>query len=389
PMWSPWTQDTKARLCYVAGGIYTFHVKVKDSSGRVGAYWKSRTFRGTAQSKVCNGALLRGSAPDVFITQRGLKRHVVSRENFIARGFSWSDVMDVSDSFLNSIPTGEPLLSARADGNLLRGRGSGVYVMEAGVRRHITSPSALADCGYGWDAIYVISDSILNSIATGSSVSGLPCPHLSPPDGTLVRGSSGAIYVMRRGLKRHIPNPATLEAYGYLWGNVNHIPDSTLAGIPTGEPLLDALADGNLLRGGGSGVYVMEAGVRRHITSPSALVDCGYGRDAVFVISNSPLNSVPTGDPLSGPPCPHLSPPDGILVKGTGSAAYVMQQGLKRHVPNLATFAAQGFLWGNVNNIPDSTLGAIPTGEPLLDALADGNLLKGSGSAIYVMQGGL
>ncbi len=36
-----------------------------------------------------------------------------------------------------------------------------------------------------------------------------------------------------------------------------------------------SLADGNLLKGGGSEVYVMEAGVKRHITSPSALADCG------------------------------------------------------------------------------------------------------------------
>ena len=40
--------------------------------------------------------------------------------------------------------------------------------MEAGVRRHITSPSALADCGYGWDAIYLVLDSLLNPIATGA-----------------------------------------------------------------------------------------------------------------------------------------------------------------------------------------------------------------------------
>ena len=56
---------------------------------------------------------------------------------------------------------------------------------------------------------------------------------------------------------------------------------------------------------------------------------------------------------------------DGSLVKGSGPEVYVMEGGLKRHIPDLATFAAMGFLWGNLNNIPDSVLDSIPTGEPL------------------------
>ena len=73
----------------------------------------------------------------------------------------------------------------------------------------------------------------------------------------------------------------------------------------------------------------------------------------------------PPAAPLSGPPCPHVLPPNGSLVKGSGPEVYVMEGGVKRHIPDLATFAAMGFLWGNLNNIPDSVLNSIPTGEPL------------------------
>jgi hypothetical protein len=168
---------------------------------------------------------------------------------------------------------------------------------------------------------------------------------------------------MRRGLKRHIPNPLTFRVEGFRWGNVNRIADSSLAAISTGDPLLSALADGNLLKGSGPEVYVMEGGVKRHVTSPAVMSACGYGWDAVRDIPDGLLNTIPEGASLSGPPCPHLSPPNAALVRGTGAAIYVMQEGLKRHIVNPGVFSACGYRWGNVNRIADSSLAGIPTGD--------------------------
>ena len=68
-------------------------------------------------------------------------------------------------------------------------------------------------------------------------------------DGSLIRGSGPAIYYMSSGIKRHIPNGPTFEAYHLNWGAVASVDDARLNAIPTGRPLLDVLADGNLLRG--------------------------------------------------------------------------------------------------------------------------------------------
>ena len=135
--------------------------------------------------------------------------------------------------------------------------------------------------------------------------------------------------------------------------------------IPTGEPLLDALADGNLLKGSGPEVYVMEGGKKRHITSRDSFTACSYGWDAVYVISDSRLSGIPTGASISGPPCPYLSPPTGSLIQGSGDPVYVMQDGLKRHVPSREAFSDCGYLWGNINLIPDSSLASIPMGDDL------------------------
>jgi hypothetical protein len=300
--------------------------------------------------------------------QGGLKRHVPNQVTFEAQGFLWGNINRVSGSLIGSIPSGQPLLDALADGNLLAGSGPAVYVMEAGIKRHIVSRGAMESCGYGWGAVYTIPDSLLASIPTGASLSGPPCPRLSPPNGALLHGTDDPVYVMRDGIKRHIPNRVTLEAQGFLWGNINNLPESSLASIPSGDPLLDALADGNLLVGSGPAVYVMQAGIKRHIVSRSAMESCGYGWDAVYTIPDSLLASIPTGASLSGPPCPKLSFADGTLLTGSGPKVFVMESGSKRHITSREVFGACVYDWGNINPIPDSVLAGIPTGDSLTGA---------------------
>jgi hypothetical protein len=157
-----------------------------------------------------------------------------------------------------------------------------------------------------------------------------------------------------------------LEAQGFLWGNINQVPDSSLNTIPTGEPLLDALANGNLLKGTGPEVYVMEGGLKRGVTSSSALTACGYGWDAVYVIPDFRLSTIATGSLISGPPCPHLSPPDGTLLRGSDDPIYVMEDSLRRHIINSAVFTSRGYRLGDVNLIPDSSLASIPVGDDLV-----------------------
>src|SRR3972149_1492839 len=106
---------------------------------------------------------------------------------------------------------------------------------------------------------------------------------------------------MQGGLRRPVPTPVTFWAQGYLWGNIDVIADSSLASIPEGQPLLDALADGNLLKGSAPDVYVTDSGRKRHTVSAQMFLPCGYGWAAVAPIPDSRLNSIPTGDPLSGP----------------------------------------------------------------------------------------
>jgi len=388
PAWSPWSTRGSAEFALAVPGLYTFHIAAKDAAGRIG-YQDTRSFVGEPHG-VSDGVLLQGSGPGVYIMQGGLKRHIPNAATFVARGYHWGSVNHVSDGLVYSIPLGRPLLDVLGDGNLVKGSGPAVYVMEGGAKSHVASAGVMDNCGYSWDAIYSLPDSIVGPVPQGQMVYGPPCPHLSPPDGALIKSSGPAVYITQRGLKRQVPNALTFEANALLWGNVDTIADSSLRGVPTGHPVLNVWADGNLLKGSGPAVYVMQGGQKRHVVSSAVLVDCGYGWDEVRSVSDSLLGAIPTGAPLSGPPCPLLIPPQGSLIRGSGPAVYVMEGSTRRHVSS-ADFEGCHYEWGDVSVIADSALARIPSGPSLSGSscpavhLPQGSLIKGSGPAVYVI----
>jgi N-acetylmuramoyl-L-alanine amidase len=390
PAWSPWSREGAAQFSLAVPGAYTFHVMVRDATGRTSVYDDARSFLGVPVGAP-DSALLQGSGPAVYVLQGGLRRLIPNAFTFEARGFRWGKVNRIPDSLLNTFPLGRPLLDVLAGGNLLKGSGPAVYVMQGGARRWITGAAVMSSCGYGWDAIYGLPDSLLFAIPETHSLYGPPCPHFSPPDGALIKGSRPNIYLVQRGIKRRIPNALTFEANGQHWGNVDVIADSNLLNVPTGEPVLDARADGNLLKGSGPAVYAVEGGRKRHVVSADAMAACGYGWDAVRFVSDGQLATLATGASISGPPCPMFMPTEGSLIKGSGPSVYVIEASKKRSIQSAAVFETCHYRWGNVSTIPDSALTRIPSGSALSAApcpaphLPEGALVKGSGPAIYVI----
>ncbi len=94
-------------------------------------------------------------------------------------------------------------------------------------------------CGYYWDAIFTVPDSLMNSIPTGPPLDGSSCPKPTFTDGTLLQGTASAVWVMEGGQKRHAVSAETFLSCGYQWGNINTIPDS----------ILDSISDGPILTG--------------------------------------------------------------------------------------------------------------------------------------------
>jgi hypothetical protein len=59
-----------------------------------------------------------------------------------------------------------------------------------------------------------------------------------PFDGTLLHEQSEpAVYVVQAGVLRHVPDPQVFEAQGYAWGAIGMVPDRGLDGLTKGPPL--------------------------------------------------------------------------------------------------------------------------------------------------------
>ncbi len=116
------------------------------------------------------------------------------------------------------------------------------------------------------------------------------------PDGTAIRRSTGSIYLIDGGKRRHIPDPPTVAALG-LQGHIRQdIPDSQIDAIPLGAPL--PRLESKFIRCDDTGaIYILEKGKRRHIPNPTTLVRKFPGAD----IKNIPCadaDAIPLGDQI-------------------------------------------------------------------------------------------
>lgn len=111
---------------------------------------------------------------------------------------------------------------------------------------------------------------------------------LTPPRG-------GPIYLMDRGVRRHIPNPATYNNLFRDWNGV--ISDVDVDIIPEGPPLLDGAI---LFRPDGRPeVYMIDDAGKRHVVSPEAMDKYYFNWNTIVQVPEVITRFVPDSDPLS------------------------------------------------------------------------------------------
>jgi hypothetical protein len=107
--------------------------------------------------------LVKGSGPEVFLIQNGVRRWITDSQSFDAYGFKFRDVKELFDSDLNKYPLGLPISN---DGTLLKGSGSQVYIIVDGTRRLIVG-SVFEKYQFHLKKIHRVSDRYLFSIPEG------------------------------------------------------------------------------------------------------------------------------------------------------------------------------------------------------------------------------
>ncbi len=100
-----------------------------------------------------------------------------------------------------------------------------------------------------------------------------------------------AVYLVRNGVRRHIPDRTTLTAMGFTWGDVKIINNGIMEEIHRGTAI-PSRKDGNVYKGSGNEVYIMEDQKRRWARTASVFNN-DWSR--VKHISDNDLNEIPLG----------------------------------------------------------------------------------------------
>lgn len=106
-----------------------------------------------------------------------------------------------------------------------------------------------------------------------------------------------------------------------------------------------------LCQNAGPEVYLVFQGVRHHIVDWETFLSLGFKSEQIR----------PCGDSAAAPEGVALT----HLLKGSGDPVYWMEAGQRRHIPDMDTFRALGYLESNIAVVPDALLNTWPLGEPI------------------------
>jgi hypothetical protein len=115
-----------------------------------------------------------------------------------------------------------------------------------------------------------------------------------PYEGHLLRRSDGRVYRVEGGQRRCISSLAAFQRHGYRWDDVRQVDDSVIDAIPEGRPV----RLGQLVKGSGPDIFLLEDGRQRWIPSLEILVGLGFEMADVQPIADAVLAGYPPGPPL-------------------------------------------------------------------------------------------
>ncbi|MBI2984547.1 MAG: hypothetical protein HYY50_02885 [Candidatus Kerfeldbacteria bacterium] len=187
-------------------------------------------YRTGTEISYANYSLLSSPEGGVYLLVGDRKRPIVSRAAFQNAGFRWEEVVRVSWRELNKFPDGDDITTDNVypSGRLLQNNRSGVvYFVQDGVRHPIACREMFRS-QFGLRRPQPVAPAELERYQWGSPV--------GFKDGDLVTAGRTA-YVISKGKKLPIADPATYNAYGFSWGNLQLVPAPCVDIHPTGRTL--------------------------------------------------------------------------------------------------------------------------------------------------------
>ncbi len=261
--------------------------------------------------------------------------HLHGNENFVAIWNRWFGLTYPSGSLLQAV--GE----------------DGVWLIERGYRRPITSASALTS-RFNSDLIISVSASVLEQLPIGKEI--------NLPNYSLVSEDGGKISLLVDDTLRHITSMEVFRRLGFSEDQLISLSDSEASNYMLGEPITleSANPQGELLQLASGATFYIEQGVRRPVFD-SVVLKARFPN-----ITPIPATPVDVEQYIEGAP---LALPDGYLVRSPADpTVFVISEGQRLPISSESIFLSYGYKWENVYVVPDFILNLHPLGEALTES---------------------
>ncbi|HEB01513.1 MAG TPA: hypothetical protein ENI16_00765 [Candidatus Portnoybacteria bacterium] len=305
----------------------------------------------------------------VYTIKNGQRKGYASLDIFLSQGSTYQRLVNISRSQIDAYV--KKYFAAFVDGTLLRQKDSAaVYILERGKKRpFLASAQEFAKLGFNWDEIKEISSTDLNGYQEGLAIK-------YGSDGTLVQGTDPTVWLIEEGRKRKIASGELFVNLGFSWWKVKK--SQEIENYLTG-PIVTYPEDTLLRQKEEATVYLIKDNERRVFTSGALFNLLGYKwRDVLTISEKNDLLAIPLGGSLLYP--------DGILIKGSASAVYILEAGMKRPFTSGQLFGRLGYQWSKIVQASDDELKEYSLGQAM--AYPDKTLVRGSGPGVYLLENG-
>jgi thermitase len=211
------------------------------------------------------------TSPLVYIISNGYKEPVKSDLSFSYYNVSWSDLETISQSILDSLPTGPAI------GFLTKGSSPAVYLVSNNQKFWAPSYDRMQMWGYTWNDIQTIPDATLNRVSDGGDMN------------ILVKSSSSPTVYALVGYASYVSYPDVWNGWAFNWSWLRTIDDATLAVLPKSSQL------SRLIKGSGPAIYFMDNGQKRLITNWNMYQRFSATYGTFSQINDGLLNEIVTG----------------------------------------------------------------------------------------------
>ncbi|MEK7459027.1 MAG: hypothetical protein AAB663_01330 [Patescibacteria group bacterium] len=237
-------------------------------------------------------------------------------------------------------------------GSLLQAVGEdGVYLIEYGYKRPITSKSALLS-RFNSDLIIPVNSEILTAYPVGRPI--------SFPNYSLLKDDDGHIYLLVDDALRQIDSMTTFRSIGFNEDEVQSITNDDLALYDIGDDITSATVypQGSLLQLKTTGAVFYIRDGERHAIFDKTIMTANFSGMPITPVDSVVIEQFKEGKPVKLP--------DGWLVKfADDPTVFVISEGKRRPIDSEQTFLAFGWSWGDIVTVNQDALNTHPLGEAI------------------------